>query len=102
MRLLYGLLQYTVIAGLVAAGSERAMAATFNLPLNGTFSIVGDLPASYNPSAFGPVEIEIQAIESFPLPAFNALILRPLPPFTSGRRIFQSSIKPVHLLRSQI
>jgi hypothetical protein len=31
------------------------------------------LPASYNPSAFGPVEIEIQAIESFPLPAFNAL-----------------------------
>jgi hypothetical protein len=67
----YGALQYLAVAFLVAASAERANAATFDLPLNGTVSIVGDLPATYNPSSFGPIEIEIQAIENFSLPVFS-------------------------------
>jgi hypothetical protein len=48
-------------------------AATFTLPLDGTVTIVGTLPASYDPSVYGPVEIEINAIEHFSLPEFNQL-----------------------------
>ncbi len=73
MSLLHGVLRYVAIAILVMASAGRVNAATFSLPLDGTVSIVGDLPASYNPSSFGPVEIEIQAIETFPLPVFDPL-----------------------------
>jgi hypothetical protein len=51
--------------------AEPVDAATFNLPLNGTVAIVGDLPTSLNPSSFGPVEIGIQAVQNFSLPVFN-------------------------------
>jgi hypothetical protein len=67
------LVRYIVIAVFVMTSAEHVNAATFDLPLDGTVSIVGDLPASYNPSTFGPVEIEIQAIENFSLPTFNPL-----------------------------
>ncbi len=71
MSLVYRVFRYFAIATLVVAGADHVNAATFNLPLDGTVSIVGDLPASYNPSTFGPVEIEIQAIENFSLPVFQ-------------------------------
>ncbi len=69
----YSVVRYTVIAVFVMASAEQVNAATFDLPLDGTVSIVGDLPTSYNPSTFGPVEIGIQAIENFSLPTFNPL-----------------------------
>lgn len=72
MSLLFGLLRCVAITLLAGGAVERAEAATYDLPLNGTVTIVGDLPASYNPSPFGPVSIEIQAIENFSLPVFNA------------------------------
>jgi hypothetical protein len=59
------LLRHVAIVPFVVATAERVDAATFDLPLDGTVTIVGDLPASYNPSSFGPVEIEIQAIKTF-------------------------------------
>jgi hypothetical protein len=71
MSLAYRVSCYFAIAALVLAGADHVNAATFNLPLDGTVSIVGDLPASYDPSIFGPVEIEIQAIENFSLPVFQ-------------------------------
>lgn len=61
------------IAFLVVGSVGHAVAATFDLPLDGTISITGNLPSSYDPSPFGPVAIEIQAIENFPLPTFNEL-----------------------------
>jgi hypothetical protein len=71
MSVLYGALRCVAIAVLAIGTVERVEAATFDLPLNGTVSIIGDLPASYNPSPFGPVGIEIQAIENFSLPVFS-------------------------------
>ena len=71
MSLLFGLLRCVAIALLAAGAVERAEAATFDLPLDGTVTIAGNLPASDNPSPFGPVGIEINAIENFSLPAFN-------------------------------
>jgi len=70
---LYGVLRCIAISLLAVGTVGRAAAATFDLPLNGTISITGDLPSSYDPSPFGPVAIEIQAIENFPLPTFNEL-----------------------------
>lgn len=40
-----------------------------------SISIVGALPTSYEPSQFGSVAIEIQAIEKFGLPVFNPINL---------------------------
>ena len=73
MSSLYSVLRHVAIVLFVVATAGRVNAATFDLPLDGTVTIVGDLPASYNPSSFGPVEIEIQAVENFSLPAFNPL-----------------------------
>jgi hypothetical protein len=60
--------RYISISALAVAAIDRADAATFMLPPDGTISIIGNLPASYNPSLFGPVQIEIQAIENISLP----------------------------------
>jgi hypothetical protein len=67
-----GVRRGVAIAIFASLGIARPVdAATFNLPLNGTVAIVGDLPASYNPSPFGPVEIGVQASQNFSLPGFN-------------------------------
>jgi hypothetical protein len=66
-----GVLRCMAIALLVFAGAERGNAVTLDLPLNGTVSLAGDLPASYHPSTFGPIQIGIQVVEDFPLPIFN-------------------------------
>lgn len=71
MSLLYSVLRYVAIAVFLVASAGRVSASTFDLPLDGTISIVGNLPASYDPSSFGPVEIEVQAIETFSLPVFD-------------------------------
>jgi hypothetical protein len=73
MTLLRKLLRPAAIAIFAVVIVGRGDAATFNLPLDGTVSIVGDLPASFNPSPFGPVEIGIQAFGDFSLPVFNQL-----------------------------
>src|SRR5437868_7007155 len=64
------LLRPVTIAIFLLAIEEPVDAATFNLPLNGTVSIVGDLPASFNPSPFDPVEICIQSFQNISLPVF--------------------------------
>jgi hypothetical protein len=64
-------LRYISFGALAVAAIDRADASTFILPLDGTVSIIGNLPASYNPSSFGPVQIEIQATENFSLPNFD-------------------------------
>jgi hypothetical protein len=73
MSLLYRVLRYLATTALIVASAEHVNAATFDLPLDGTVSILGELPASYNPSTFGPIEIEIQAIENFSIPVFDPL-----------------------------
>jgi hypothetical protein len=64
MTLMYGSGRRVAIAIFVLAIAGPADAATFNLPLNGTVSIVGNLPSS-------PVEIGIQATQNFSLPVFT-------------------------------
>jgi hypothetical protein len=71
MTVMYGAGRRVAIAIFVLSITGPVDAATFNLPLNGTGSIVGDLPTSYNPSSFGPVEIGIQAFQNFSGPVFN-------------------------------
>jgi hypothetical protein len=71
MRLMTSAPRYLFGAALTIATTQVVEAATYDLPLDGTVSIVGTFPASYNPSSFGPIEIEVQAIENFSLPVFN-------------------------------
>jgi hypothetical protein len=71
MRLMSSAPGYLFGAALTIATTQAVEAATYDLPLDGTVSIVGTFPASSNPSSFGPIEIEVQAIETFPLPVFN-------------------------------
>jgi hypothetical protein len=68
---MYGGWGRAAITVFVLVIARPVSAATFDLPLNGTVSIVGNLPTSLNPSSFGPVEISIQAIQDFYLPVFN-------------------------------
>lgn len=72
MSWLHGLWRSVVLTLLILGSARGVNAATYDLPLNGTVSIVGNLPTSYNPSPYGPVEIEIQAVEDFSLPLFNS------------------------------
>ena len=51
------------LLGVVAARPGHA--TTFDLPLNGSISIIDNAPSA------GPVAIEVQAVESFSLPVFN-------------------------------
>jgi hypothetical protein len=72
MSLVSSVSRYVAIVMFVVA-NQHVDAATFNLLLDGTVSRVGDLPISFNPSSFRPVEIGIQAFENFSLSVFNQL-----------------------------
>lgn len=73
MSWMHGLRRSILLALLILGSTGGAEATTYDLPLDGTVSIIGELPTSNDPSPYGPVEIEIQAIENFSLPAFNQL-----------------------------
>ncbi len=73
MRLTSRVLRWFAFAFFILQSAVNANAETFDLPLDGTVTIVGTLPASYNPSVYGPIEIEVNAIENFSLPEFNQL-----------------------------
>jgi hypothetical protein len=73
MSWMHGLWRSVVLTLLILGSTRGVNAATYDLPLNGTVVIVGDLPTSYNPSSYGPVGIEIQALQNFSLPVFNTL-----------------------------
>jgi hypothetical protein len=64
MRLMSRTLRYVAAAVLIIASAHGVEAATYDLPLDGTVSIVGNWSAQ-------PIDIEIQAIENFSLPVFN-------------------------------
>ena len=56
---------WTSFAILGVALAQPAHATTFDLPLDGSISIID------NAGSTGPVAIEVQAVESFALPVFN-------------------------------
>ena len=84
-RLISVALAWFVILGVSFA--QPAHATTFDLPLDGSISIIDNAASS------GPVAIEVQAVENFCLPVFiSRTRKRPLAS-TNGSPAFRCSIK---------
>ena len=81
---LLALMSFTVLGALVAL---PARATTFDLPLNGSISIVDTAVPS------GPIAIGIEAVESFTLPVFNQQNRRPRSAFINGSPALRCSIR---------